>query len=69
MEVRAVTKFTGVSPQKTRLVLHMGAGDDDMVGGRLGDLLDGGAGDDFAFGHGGRDTCLAEEAYECETVG
>jgi Ca2+-binding RTX toxin-like protein len=53
----------------TRLVAHMGGGDDVMSGGLLDDFLDGGPGQDIAAGGPGTDTCRAEEVDECELTG
>jgi hypothetical protein len=47
----------------------MGGGDDYMSGGALGDHLDGGPGDDFAFGEGGTGTCIVEQQFDCELLG
>ena len=41
-------------------------GDDRLVGGRLGDILQGGSGSDVAVGHGGSDRCSAEKEKSCE---
>ena len=53
-----------------RLTAHLGRGDDTMMGADREDLLDGGPGDDTAFGGGGHDRCPSVEHRKgCEARG